>query len=195
MHHVGWALLFTNYCHLLITFANNLYSWLDPTKCRIWSGSLILFLKVFDALLDFEKTQQMTKKSAKMLRRQKVKPCPALGLTTEVVPGTILKCESVIHWWCQNLTPCIQYLRCFEQNFITFEPYFQVWNTFLKDRYLLPCFTCIYEPVHEISNNVVCATSKASDQPAHTRSLIRAFASRLSILWLLSYWLNIIWSF
>ena len=40
----------------------------------------------------------------------------------------------------------------------------------------------IYEPVHDISNNVVCATSKASDQPAHTRSLIRAFASRLSIL-------------
>ena len=38
------------------------------------------------------------------------------------------------------------------------------------------------EPVNEISNNVVCATSKASDQPAHTRSLIRAFASRLSIL-------------
>ena len=36
-----------------------------------------------------------------------------------------------------------------------------------------------HEPVHEISNNVVCATSKASDQPAHTRSLIRAFASRL----------------
>ena len=38
------------------------------------------------------------------------------------------------------------------------------------------------EPVHEISNNVVCATSKASDQPAHTRSLIRAFASRLSYM-------------
>ena len=34
------------------------------------------------------------------------------------------------------------------------------------------------EPCHEISNNVVCATSKASDQPAHTCSLIRAFASR-----------------
>ena len=40
----------------------------------------------------------------------------------------------------------------------------------------------IFEPVHMISNNVVCATSKASNQPAHTRSLIRAFASRLSIL-------------
>ena len=40
----------------------------------------------------------------------------------------------------------------------------------------------IIEPVHGISNNVVCATSKASDQPAHMCSLIRAFASRLSIL-------------
>ena len=40
----------------------------------------------------------------------------------------------------------------------------------------------IFEPVLEISNNVVCATSKASDQPAHTHSLIRAFASCLSIL-------------
>ena len=39
-----------------------------------------------------------------------------------------------------------------------------------------------YEQVHEISNNVVCATSKASDQPAHTLSLIRAFASRLNSL-------------
>ena len=38
------------------------------------------------------------------------------------------------------------------------------------------------EPVHDISNNVVCATSKASDQPAHMRSLIRAFACRLNIL-------------
>ena len=40
----------------------------------------------------------------------------------------------------------------------------------------------IYEPVLGISNNVVCATSKASDQPAHTRSLIRAFSGRLTIL-------------
>ena len=43
------------------------------------------------------------------------------------------------------------------------------------------CFLA-YEPVYEISNNVVYATSKASDHPAHTRSLIRAFASRLSVL-------------
>ena len=51
-----------------------------------------------------------------------------------------------------------------------------------------------YEPCHEISNNVVCATSKGSDQPAHTRSLIGAIASRLNILWVLSYWPNITWS-
>ena len=35
---------------------------------------------------------------------------------------------------------------------------------------------------YEIYNNLVCATSKGSDQPAHTRSLIRAFACRLNIL-------------
>ena len=40
----------------------------------------------------------------------------------------------------------------------------------------------INEPCHEISNNVVCETSKASDQPAHMHSLLRAFASRLNIL-------------
>ena len=33
--------------------------------------------------------------------------------------------------------------------------------------------------MHEISNHVVCATSKASDQPAHMRSLIRGFAGLL----------------
>ena len=42
-----------------------------------------------------------------------------------------------------------------------------------------------YEPRNEISNNLVCATSKASDQPVHMPSLIRAFASHLNILWVL----------
>ena len=40
------------------------------------------------------------------------------------------------------------------------------------------------EPRHEISINVVYETSNSSDQPVHTRSLIRAFASCLNILWL-----------
>ena len=53
-------------------------------------------------------------------------------------------------------------------------------------------FITTNEPVHEISNNVVGATSKTNDQPAHARSLIRAFASHLCILRLLSYWLNTI---
>ena len=39
-----------------------------------------------------------------------------------------------------------------------------------------------FEPQHEICNNVVCMTSKASNQHARTRSLIRAFASLLNIL-------------
>ena len=39
-----------------------------------------------------------------------------------------------------------------------------------------------YGPRHEISNNVVSMTSKASDQPAHMHSLIRAFDGRLNIL-------------
>ena len=52
-----------------------------------------------------------------------------------------------------------------------------------------------FEPWYEISINVVCATSKGSDQPAHTRNLTRALASRLNILWVLSYWRNFIWSF
>ena len=52
----------------------------------------------------------------------------------------------------------------------------------------------ILEPWLEISNNVVCVTSNISDQPSHMPSLIRAFASPLNILWLLSYWPNIIWS-
>ena len=38
------------------------------------------------------------------------------------------------------------------------------------------------EPRHDTSNNVIYVTSKGTDQPAHRRSLIRAFASGLSIL-------------
>ena len=52
-----------------------------------------------------------------------------------------------------------------------------------------------FERWHEISNYVVCATSKGSDQPAHTHRLIRAFADRLNILWLLNYWPNLIYGF
>ena len=33
-------------------------------------------------------------------------------------------------------------------------------------------FCLSYGPVHKTSNNLVCANSKASDQPTHTRSLM-----------------------
>ena len=37
-------------------------------------------------------------------------------------------------------------------------------------------------PQYEISNNVVCASTKGLDQPAHMCSLIRAFARRLKTI-------------
>ena len=36
----------------------------------------------------------------------------------------------------------------------------------------------IYEPPHDKTNKVVCASSEDSDQPGHAPSLIRAFAVR-----------------
>ena len=50
-------------------------------------------------------------------------------------------------------------------------------------------------PLDPHLNNVVCATSKGSDQPDYTRRLIRAFACRLNSIWVFSYRQNIIWSF
>ena len=60
---------------------------------------------------------------------------------------------------------------------------YQTWISHSSNKRFPPITT--NELWHEISNNVVCATSKGSDQPAHTRSLIRAFASLLNILWVL----------
>ena len=51
-----------------------------------------------------------------------------------------------------------------------------------KSKYNRIHFKALFEPRHEISNNVACSTYKGSDQLVHTRSLIRAFASRLSII-------------
>ena len=56
------------------------------------------------------------------------------------------------------------------------------YNETFRGNEILNVLAQLYEPRHEISNNVACETSKASDQPSHTRSLIKAFASRLSIL-------------
>ena len=56
------------------------------------------------------------------------------------------------------------------------------WQRVKVEKLFLTFASKPFEPVHEISSNVVCATSKASDQPAHTHSLIRAFACCLSMI-------------
>ena len=50
-----------------------------------------------------------------------------------------------------------------------------------KTRYLHNHSTDIFYNIMS-RDSVVCATRKGSDQPARTRSLLRAFASRLNIL-------------
>ena len=44
---------------------------------------------------------------------------------------------------------------------------------------MMTLFLGRYEPQHEISNNVVCATSKVSDQPAHMRKSDQSFCKSL----------------
>ena len=70
-------------------------------------------------------------------------------------------------------------VKCFKFLFWHFFAVYWPWPLCAINRYI--------NPRHEISNNVVCATYKGSGQPAHTRSLARAFASRLNILGVLSY--------
>ena len=45
----------------------------------------------------------------------------------------------------------------------------------------LPLLVSEIKHQRELSNNVICADSKGSDQSAHMRSLIRAFVGRLNI--------------
>ena len=48
-------------------------------------------------------------------------------------------------------------------------------------------FAPINRPKYEIFNNVVCASTKGLDQPAHMHSLIKAFASCLKTIDQLAY--------
>ena len=70
----------------------------------------------------------------------------------------------------------------------TFTSFLQIYPSKMKLKQFvnLIIYTCIRfvinESGHEISNNVLCVASKGSDQPAHTRSLIRVFASHLNII-------------
>ena len=58
------------------------------------------------------------------------------------------------------------------------EEFFNGPFTQMMDSFSCSPLNSTFRPWHEIYNNLVCATSKASDQHAHTHSLIRTFASR-----------------
>ena len=108
--------------------------------------------------------------------------------------GLIILPLLVCHKCCLRVTGTC-YVRC-----IFLNPIHNTFNmeakTMLLIWFKIGCqSTYTYEPVHEISNNVICSTSKASGQPAHMPSLIRAYACGSNILWVLSYWLNTIWGF
>ena len=66
--------------------------------------------------------------------------------------------------------------------FVNYPAYKMVKRTEHSGTHQYSIFSVSFEPRHEISNNVVCATSKGSDQPAQARSLITAFGSCLNIL-------------
>ena len=51
-----------------------------------------------------------------------------------------------------------------------------------EENRMLNIYVIMIRAQNEMSNNLTCANSKGSDQPAHARSLIRAIASRLNIL-------------
>ena len=53
----------------------------------------------------------------------------------------------------------------------------QNWKVILSSSILHKCF--IYEPSHDKTNQMACAPSEDSDQPRHSPSLIRVFASSL----------------
>ena len=57
-----------------------------------------------------------------------------------------------------------------------------VFNSYKSLFSILTNMAIIFEPVLEISNNVVCMTNKGSDQPAHMRRLVRAFTGHINIL-------------
>ena len=57
-----------------------------------------------------------------------------------------------------------------------------IWDTIEQDSYQRNSWHHIIEAAHDKSYNETRATSEDSDQPAHTRSLIRVFADRMRLL-------------
>ena len=94
-----------------------------------------------------------------------------------------LKCILLVPNLCARFCCCLNHSNLFSDFFFQDWAWLKLlnWSLSLKRK---------VEPPHEISNNEVCVASKGSDQPALTRSLIKAFATHLNIIWVLSYWQN-----
>ena len=103
-----------------------------------------------------------------------------------LILGDIKSCSSGLKW------------IKFEKRFLTSGPVYIAWHTITG---LIAYLTLLYTTeiatqdghllhlsrVMRFPKIVVCSTSKSSNQPAYPRSLIRAFASRLNIIWVLHH--------
>ena len=154
-----------------------------------WWGSNLRPFGLESSTLPLSHCAPILHSSLNMYLSQFLNHVPTRFLIAVLVHLNACQCQN-LNWasfWCRTKLPD-QFVWIWHPKNQQICPYSQLCVSVYQ-------FMSLIEPVHEISNNVVYATSKASDQPAHMRSLIRAFAIRLHILWLLSYWLNITWSF
>ena len=65
-----------------------------------------------------------------------------------------------------------------------------LYDTFSAFGNILSCKvsgSATYEPPHDKTNKMICASSEDSDQPGHLSSLIRVFAVRMKKAWVLSH--------
>ena len=69
---------------------------------------------------------------------------------------------------------------------IPIKVFLHTWQGYLMMRVSI-CSSQPFEPLHDKTNKMTCASSKDSDQPGHPPSLIRVFAVRMKKGWILSY--------
>ena len=159
----------------------------ETVKAKMKCGILLNFIKT--AMFAKMKKQTSSGILTEVHLNLEIRICNRLGMYNEPFQANCLIPDGRFHQFKKfffNLHWMMKNIRLF--NVCEAQSIFKkYWTLFVKEK---PT-----EPWHENSNDVVCATSKASDQPVHMRSLIRAFASRLNILWLSIYWLNILCSF
>ena len=83
---------------------------------------------------------------------------------------------------CSQRLSAVNKISLTDKEFTLSDRLIKAWIKGLDLTALLGCYNKTLSQCMSISNYVECVTSKAFDQPVQTHSLIRAFASRLSIL-------------